>query len=276
MVDGLKNLCGSKVQHGAHNDRIYVLHLAPGKPKRLILKLDQMAHRYGYGKIFAKIPETLWHDFLAAGYVKEAEIPGFFNGETACYFVSKFFNNRQNTNENFSELYNLAGKDSCRSIDYSNKKEIYNIELCSTADAEELSLVYRRVFPSYPFPIYNPSYLSQIMNENVAHYCIRIGGDIVATAAIESDFQGQYAEMTDFATLPEWGGNGFAERLLRYMDMKIDGTADIKTVYTIARATSYGINSVFRKCGYIYSGLLINNTQISGRIRSMAVWYKHI
>lgn len=276
MVDVLETLYGSKVQHGPHSDRIYVLHLAPGEPNSLISKLDQMAQLHGYGKIFAKIPETCWHDFFSAGFVKEAEIPDFFNGDTACYFVSKFFENRQQTNENFSELYRLARKDSCRSIDCSSKEKPDNIELCFPADAEELSLVYQRVFPSYPFPIFNPSYVTQIMNEDVTHYCIRMEGDIVATAAIESDSQGQCAEMTDFATLPEWRGNGFAESLLRYMDDMIDGTGDIKTVYTIARATSYGMNSVFRKCGYIYSGLLINNTQISGCIRSMAVWYKHI
>jgi putative beta-lysine N-acetyltransferase len=275
MIDGLENVYGSKVQHGPHNDRIYVLHLAPGEPDSLIFKLDEIACQRGYGKIFAKIPETCWQDFSSAGYVKEVEIPGFFHGNTACYFVSKFFNNRQETSENFSELYRLSRKDFSKSVDYFSKEKC-NIERCSTANAEELSLVYQQVFRSYPFPISDPSYLSQSMDEGVRYYCIRRGDGIVAAAAIESDFHGQNAEMTDFATLPKWQGNGFAESLLRYMDAIIEGTDGIKTVYTIARATSYGINSVFRKCGYIFAGLLVNNTQISGGIRSMAVWYKHV
>ena len=82
MVDGIENIHGSIVQHGPFNDRIYVLYLAAGDPHRLISKLDQMAKQYGYGKILAKIPAIYSQNFFSAGYVKEAEIPGFFNGKT--------------------------------------------------------------------------------------------------------------------------------------------------------------------------------------------------
>jgi hypothetical protein len=34
------------------------------------------------------------------------------------------------------------------------------------------------------------------------------------------------------------------------------------------------MNAVFRNKRYLYAGLLKNNTQISGQIESMAVWYK--
>jgi len=36
------------------------------------------------------------------------------------------------------------------------------------------------------------------------------------------------------------------------------------------------MNRVFEKCGYSHAGVLINNTQIGGRIRSMNVWYKRL
>ncbi len=275
MVDGIENVHGSIVQHGPFNDRIYVIHLATGDPSRLISKLDQMAIQHRYGKIFAKIPSTYWQDFFSAGYIKEAEIPGFFNGKTDCFFASKFFKNRQETDENFSKLYSLASTDTTQPVSCCCKKDIYNIEVCTSAEAPELSLLYRQVFPSYPFPISEPSYLSQIMKENVTYYCIRMDGCVIAAAAIESDRHGQYAEMTDFATLPEWRGKGLAQSLLRHMGAAVHGS-HIKTVYTIARASSYGMNSVFGKCGYAFAGLLINNTQISGSIQSMSVWYRHI
>lgn len=275
MADRIETVFGSKVQHGTINDRIYVLHLAPGDPNQLIFRLDQMANLYGYSKIFAKISAEHWQKFFSADYVKEAEIPLFFNGKKDCFFVSKFFKNRQETNENFSKLHSLARNDNTRSVGYCSKKDMYNVEVCTSADAEELSLMYQQVFPSYPFPIFNPSYLSRIMSDEVTYYCIRVGGSIIATAAIESDHHGQHAEMTDFATLPEWRGKGLAESLLRHMGAVIDDS-QIKTVYTIARASSYGMNRVFWKCGYTYSGLLINNTQISGSIQSMSVWYRHV
>jgi hypothetical protein len=34
------------------------------------------------------------------------------------------------------------------------------------------------------------------------------------------------------------------------------------------------MNITFAKCGYIFGGTLINNTQISGSIESMNLWHK--
>jgi hypothetical protein len=48
------------------------------------------------------------------------------------------------------------------------------------------------------------------------------------------------------------------------------------TSYTIARSRSVGMNITFAKLEYIYAGTLINNTNISGQIESMNVWYKHL
>jgi hypothetical protein len=45
-------------------------------------------------------------------------------------------------------------------------------------------------------------------------------------------------------------------------------------MFTIARARSTGMNVTFAKNGYSFAGTLINNTNISGRIESMNVWYK--
>jgi len=275
MVDEIERIDGSIIQHGPFNDRIYVMHLAPGDPSRLISKLGQMAQRLGYGKIMVKAPADSVQEFLSAGYLKEAEIPKFFYGKTDCFFVSKFFNNRQKTDETFAQLRTITSKDNNQSANCRRKGDTHNIALCTGADAEELSLLYRQVFPSYPFPISDPSYVSRLMNDGVRYYCIRSEDTIMAAAAIEPDHRGKNAEMTDFATLPQWRGRGLAERLLRHMGASLDGS-HIETVYTIARASSYGVNSVFWKCGYIFSGLLINNTQISGSIQSMSVWYRHI
>ncbi|VVB88342.1 Beta-lysine N6-acetyltransferase [uncultured archaeon] len=81
--------------------------------------------------------------------------------------------------------------------------------------------------------------------------------------------------MTDFATLPEYQGNGFACYLLRKMEHEMR-KRNIKTSYTIARAVSYGINIIFAKMGYRYGGTLLNNTNISGSVESMNVWYKSL
>ena len=138
-----------------------------------------------------------------------------------------------------------------------------------------MSNIYDQVFESYPFPITRPAYLKRIMKEGVRYSCIRVGGKIVAIAAAEVDPAGKNVEMTDFATLPKWRGMGFAGMILNHMD-RTARELGIKTAYTIARAASYGINSVFKKNRYTYSGFLKNNTHICGSVQSMTVWYKHL
>ncbi|MBW2515111.1 MAG: hypothetical protein JRE21_11150, partial [Deltaproteobacteria bacterium] len=46
--------------------------------------------------------------------------------------------------------------------------------------------------------------------------------------------------------------------------------------FSIARALSPGMNTLFAGRGYTFGGTLLNNTNISGRIESMNVWYKRL
>lgn len=275
MVDLIENIYGSTVQHGPHNNRIYVLHLSPDQVGALLPELEQMAETKKYGKIFAKIPSTSWQQFRAAGYIKEADIPHFYSGKTNCCFVAKFFFDRHRTDEDFTNLQRIIGDEKTQRKKNAESSPQFPIELCTTADAEELAFFYRKLFVSYPFPVFDAVYLNEIMGENVNYYCIRADNKIVAIAATESNSAEKYAEMTDFATVPGWRGKGLAACLLRHMDKEVC-RAGIATAFTIARATSYGMNRVFKNCGYNYSGLLINNTQIGGRVQSMAVWYKQL
>jgi beta-lysine N6-acetyltransferase len=81
--------------------------------------------------------------------------------------------------------------------------------------------------------------------------------------------------MTDFATLPKFLGNNFSVIILKYLERKLINK-NYRTLYTIARSESAGMNISFKKCGYQYSGTLINNTNISGNIESMNIWYKNL
>jgi hypothetical protein len=51
---------------------------------------------------------------------------------------------------------------------------------------------------------------------------------------------------------------------------------EMKTLYTIARLESIPMNKTFMRADYSYAGTLINNTNISGGIESMNVWYKYL
>jgi putative beta-lysine N-acetyltransferase len=146
---------------------------------------------------------------------------------------------------------------------------------CGPEHAEAMSRVYETVFPSYPFPIHDPGYLRETMRSHVDYFGILREGEIVALSSSEMDLKGSNVEMTDFATLPEYRGLGLAGFLLQEMEKAMKGRG-IHTAYTIARAVSPGMNITFSRRGYIYGGTLVNNTQISGTIESMNIWYKSL
>ena len=277
MVDIIENINGCVIQHGLHNNRIYLMRLNTDDTHGLIATLDDMALNNGYGKIFAKISEPAWNAFKSADYVKEAVVPGFFTGKTDGFFISKYFSAGRQKAQNVEKLLRFvkqAGEGSANNI-HKTGRATRDVVSCKPSDAEEMSVIYQQVFKSYPFPIQKPIYLKRIMKEGVLYFCIRIEGRIAAIAAAEIDLVSKNAEMTDFATLSKWRGMGLAGMLFGHMDKKTRKLG-IKTAYTIARATSNGMNTVFKNSGYKYAGLLKNNSQICGSIQSMTVWYKHI
>ena len=276
-MDRIEQVKGSVIQHGPHNNRIYLMRLNTNDTRGLIATLDEMAVKNGYGKIFARIPATSWKAFKSADYIKEAVVPGFYTGKTDGFFIAKFFSASRQKSPIVDSLSGLVRGTEARAEKNSQRTDRAAREIiaCQPSDAEQMSGLYQNVFKSYPFPIQDPAYLRRQMQEGVPYYCIRMGGSIAAVAATEIDQASNTAEMTDFATLPKWQGRGFAGMLLIFMDRKVR-TDGIKTSYTIARADSRVMNTVFRNRGYSYAGLLKNNSQIGGSIQSMTVWYKHL
>jgi putative beta-lysine N-acetyltransferase len=276
-VDVIETIDRSVIQHGPHNDRIYLMHLKSDNPRGLIKTLEEMAVANSYGKIFAKIPAPAWDVFQAAGYVIEAAVPGLFQGSTDGFFIAKYFSADRQQAENVPTPLPPQEPDKTDTADRDPRSAAVSGDIvsCRPADAAEMSAVYRRVFASYPFPIDSPTHLQQMMKAGAHFYCIRINEQVAAVAAADIDRESNNAEMTDFATLPQWRGMGLAGRLLNHMDRETS-RAGIQTAYTIARADSVGMNRAFHNNGYRYAGLLVNNSQIGGSIRSMTVWYKHL
>ena len=276
-MDIIENIKGSVIQHGSHNNRIYLMRLNTADTHGLIATLDDMASKNGYGKIFAKIPAPSWNAFKSADYIKEAVVPGFFAGKTDGFFIAKYFSARRQKAHNAENLLRLVKKAGAGSANNNHRtgRAPQDVIACKPSDAAEMSVIYHQVFKSYPFPIQKQTYLKRMMQEGVLYFCIRIEGNIAAIAAAEIDLVSKNAEMTDFATLTQWQGMGLASMLLSHMDKKTRKLG-IKTAYTIARASSLGMNSVFKNSGYNYAGLLKNNSQICGSIQSMTVWYKHL
>ena len=57
-MDTVETIKGSLVQHGRHNDRIYLMHFGTADTAGLISRLEDLAVERGYGKILFKIRLT--------------------------------------------------------------------------------------------------------------------------------------------------------------------------------------------------------------------------
>jgi len=275
MVDKIETLRHSLIQHGPHSDRVYLMKLNDGDVPDILDDLESLALDRKYSKIFAKVPARHLSAFKQHEYVTEATVPGLFGTGGNGVFVSRFLTTERgimlDDNQHLQNL-DLAIQKRGAGVPAA-KSPAQNIFPVGPEDAEEMSRVYARVFPTYPFPIHDPEYIRRTMKENIAYYSIRDDDRIVALASAEMDPEALNVEMTDFATLPDALGNGYALFLLRHMeqDMKRLG---FLTAYTIARSQSVGMNITFAKLDYEYGGTLVNNTNISGQIESMNVWYK--
>jgi putative beta-lysine N-acetyltransferase len=277
MHDRIERLGRSTIQHGPLNDRVYLMKLHDDDMPGILPLLDWLADANGYSKIFAKIRARHVEVFEKSGYRLEAHIPGFYNRFEDAAFMGKFLDGIREGDSRAREagkILEAARRKRSEGVG-TNTDEAPCVERASPRDAEEMSEVYGRVFPSYPFPIHDPGYLRGTMHSHVTYFCIREAGKIVSLSSAEVDGDGRNVEMTDFATLPDHRGSGHAVHLLDRMEDEMVNR-DITTSYTIARAMSPGMNITFAKLGYVYAGTLVNNTNISGSIESMNVWYKHL
>ena len=275
MTDTVEKWRSSLLQHGQYNNRVYLMKLAESDGKAIIPYLDQLAKTNGYTKIFAKVPGTLKYAFETNAYVQEAFIPQFYQLQESVCFMAKYLKAERKTDPNLERIKKVleTAKAKTAAIDRVELAPQFSFHIATEADIPQMVAVYKKVFATYPFPIHDPQYLKTTMNRNIRYFVICQSEKIVALSSAEIDFEGRNVEMTDFATLPEYRGLCFALYLLYQMETVLKKT-DIRCFYTIARAMSYGMNITFAKRGYNYSGTLVNNTNISGQLESMNIWYK--
>lgn len=241
----------------------------------LLPKLNDLAIKNGYGKIFAKVPATAQPFALLEGYIQEAYIPQFYNGDEGVFFMSRYLDAARSeiSPESLSGLTKLLlDPHPANTSELPANFEIRKTEL---QDAPEMAKIYQQVFKTYPFPITEVSYLQSSMKDGtVIYFGIWDKGNLIGLSSAEPDRLNLNAEMTDFAVLPEYRGQKLASFLLIKMEEEME-RMNFKTLYTIARLNSPGMTKTFINQKYHYSGLLKNNTNISGQIESMNVFYKN-
>ncbi len=278
-ADRVEKFGNSILQHGPDNDRVYLMKLHSQDAPGVLEYIDELVDQYEYSKVFAKIPATSKDPFLEAGYSVEAQVPKFYQGEIDGLFLASYPQAERQRDPDAEVVAQVldAAKAKAVSPVLSGLQDAEG-NYCRLAQADDcpaMAELYRRVFSSYPFPIHDPDYLAETMADNVTYAGVWREDELIALASAEVDKAGSHAEMTDFATDPACRGKGLANLLLAKLETLM-AQARIKTCYTIARATSFGMNITFAKSGYRYGGTLVQNTQISGGLESMNVWYKPV
>ncbi len=272
--DRIERLGRSRIQHGKANDRIYLMKLDGSDVPDIVGQLLTLAEKQRYTKIFAKVPRQYAAAFIDAGFTDEACVPRFFNGREDALFLAKFFDAKRAAPSDETLLQAVLDKAQQTTAQApANLPDGLTSRILTPSDTDKLAALYDTVFDSYPFPIDDPAFLKDAMADETVYFGVFDNGRLVAASSSEMDMSAQNAEMTDFATHPDYRSRGFAAHLLQAMeqDMKTRG---IETVYTIARSVSYGMNITFAKLDYQFAGTLVNNTDIGGSLESMNVWYK--
>lgn len=275
MSDIIEKLGYSTIHHGKENNRLYLMKYDEKDGSELLNAINDLSTKNNYRKVIAKVPANKMALFEADGYKQEAYIPKYYKGIDDCIFMCKYLEssiNEEHFNYVEKEIINCALKKANKvflpilSKDFTLRKLIHE-------DAEAMAELFKKVFDTYPFPVYDPSYLIETMKEHIIYYGVFNKDTLIGIASSEIDYENLNCEMTDFAILPEYRGNNFALLLLKEME-QLMRQKKFKVLYTIARSMSYGMNITFSKLGYTYSGTLYDNTNISGSIEDMNVWYK--
>ena len=265
------------IQSGHYNERVYLMKMKPEDFPAVIDYVNKKARSYGYTKIFCKIPFWASPTFISGGFIVEAQIPCFYKARDDAYFVSKFLNSDRLLSIENDQLVKLTQALATHAVSKPMPflRDEFSFAKIGRDRSREVAEVYGKVFETYPFPIYDPEYISNSFHNDVHYFGIEMDRQIVALSSAEIDRENANAEMTDFAILPEHRGNQLAIILLKEMEHEMLKQG-IRTLYTICRLNSIPINKVFLRLHYKYGGTLIKNSNIAGNIESMNVYYKHI
>ncbi|WP_421902960.1 putative beta-lysine N-acetyltransferase [Maridesulfovibrio sp.] len=274
LHDSILTVGNSTIQMGPYNDRIYLMSLSAEDGPDIVDEIINMAVSEDLSKIFAKVPKSQSLDFLSCGFEKEAQVPNMFDDDDGVFlsFYRHLWRKEQSDREELDQVLAVAGGKKGKG-NPSSLPSRFLMRRLGPEDAHTLAHLYGQTFQTYPFPITDPDFICQEMGDDVRFIGVYDGDILVGAASAEVAADGNSAEMTDFAVNPEYRKAGIAGVLLSSLEEDCFKSG-IRCFFTIARACSYGINSLFSKGGYEFSGRLLNNTNISGRLESMNVWYK--
>ncbi|MBM7854627.1 putative beta-lysine N-acetyltransferase [Desulfohalotomaculum tongense] len=235
--------------------------------------LFKNAAKFSAQKIIIPAREKDLEPLKEQGFILEGRAEGFLNGKTAYFMAAYPEPNRQyspHLKKKMSELQKIlslpvkpAGK----------IPEGYTFRDAGPGDAPALAELFGKIFSTYPTPLDKESYILKLM-KNSTIFRLAVHNNVIAAAgAAEMDMENSNAEMTNCATLPEHRGKGLMSIIIQDLEHAA-AKRGIKCLYSLSRSSELGINLIFHRMGYTYSGTLINNCHICSTWEDMHLWVK--
>lgn len=206
-------------------------------------------------------------------FLREGAILGYFPGHLHADLWARYADESRMDAPRDGDHDNIVVMAAAKDARIPSLPEGYTCRVAGRAEVFGLSDLLRRTFSDYPAPL-DPETLSTAILGRANHFrCVfDETGDMVAAASAELDHDRSSAEMTDCATEPEHRGQGLMAYILWCLEKDVAEVYGITDVYTLARADEPGMNCVFSRLGYRYTGRLVNNCRMPNGWESMNVW----
>ncbi|NWQ42154.1 putative beta-lysine N-acetyltransferase [Bacillus sp. EB106-08-02-XG196] len=247
-----------------------------GNTNLVLEKAEQLARHHQAEKLILKARSEDFLPLYEKGLQPEAVVDRYFIGSDA-HFFSKFYTVERKKNDHWitedGMIHSIYQLDTTIDKPYPPKE--YELKKADETCAEELSGLYRQVFPIYPTPLHDPEYVKKTMKEGTIYYVFFYQGKIVSAASAEVNSFYKNAELTDCATLTEHRKYGLMKIILREIEGELKRQG-IFCAYSIARSLSFGMNAVLFQLDYKYRGRLMNNCYIYDKLENMNMWVKNL
>ncbi|MBY4604242.1 MULTISPECIES: putative beta-lysine N-acetyltransferase [Bacillus] len=210
------------------------------------------------------------HLFVPEGFLK-----GYYLGHPACVMVRYLTENRRQTDSYIQEQETIEALYRSAPRFRSDNTPAFTMRKAEMNDMYQLSMLYKKVFRTYPTPVFDPAYIEKTMNTNTMYYVMLDDDRLISAASAEINPELGHAEITDCAVLPEYRGHSLTSFLIEALEKDM-AEENIFHVFSLARAASFGMNAVLYHSGYQYGGRLINNCYIAEGLENMNIWCKHL
>ena len=216
----------------------------------------------------------LWEEL---GFRQEAVIRGFYAEGVDAHLWAAYPNPaREACEKDEAHRVGVEVAQSKASLETVALPEGFECRVAALADASDIADLMANTFPVYPSAISEHIISEQIRTEaNHFRLVENLQGEVVAVASAELDKERSSAEMTDCATRPDFRGRGLMAHILSRLETDLLRRFGISDLYTIARADEVGMNCVFSKLDYEFTGRLVNNCRMPNGWESMNVWCKN-